>query len=187
NLVKIDVEGNAVGKADYGVNPAGFIIHSAIHSHLDNAHWVMHTHTREGVAVSVKEHGLTNTNFYSAMLGDHVAYHDFEGLTVRTDECERLVKSIGDKPLIILRNHGLLTHGRSAEECFRRLWVLQQACETQVLSESMAGPDRQVTPEATENSTRDGRLFNSNDEMGGGLMFEALQRIIEVRDPTYRH
>ena len=190
NLVKIDIEGNPVGvnqpgAPQYRVNPAGFIIHSAVHSAVPEARWIMHTHTREGVAVACKAHGLSNTNFYSAMIGDNVAYHDFEGLTVRDDERSRLIDSIGQKPLVILRNHGLLAHGRTAEEAFMRLYILQQACETQVLSESMAGADVPVSAESTANSTRDARLFGDDDQNGKDA-FDALVRIIDDADPSYR-
>ncbi len=190
NLVKIDIDGNPVGVNDgeapqYRVNPAGFIIHSAIHAAVPEARWIMHTHTREGVAVACKAHGLSNTNFYSAMIGDNLAYHDFEGLTVRDDERSRLVDSIGRKPLVILRNHGLLSHGRTAEEAFMRLYILQQACETQVLSESMAGPDLPVSPASTNNSTRDAGLFGEDDSNGQDA-FAALVRIIDAQDSGYR-
>ena len=94
NLVVVDLEGNAVGTST-PINFAGFVIHSAIHANVPEAHWIMHTHTREGIAVACKASGLTNTNFYSAMVWGHVAYHDFEGVTTRLDECERLVASIG--------------------------------------------------------------------------------------------
>ena len=178
------MHGNAVG-SNHDVNYAGFIIHAAIHERVPDALWIMHTHTPEGIAVSCKESGLTNTNFYSAMLWDHIAYHDFEGLTHRPDEQERLVASIGDHPLVILRNHGLLAHGRSAEEALNRLWVLQLACETQMLSQSMAGPDRVVSESATRNSTRDGGLFGAHDDARGKGLFDALERIVAARDPSY--
>lgn len=187
NLVKIDLAGQAVGHSDYGVNPAGFIIHSAIHDAVPEALWIMHTHTREGVAVSCKEHGLSNTNFYSAMIYNHVAYHEFEGLTVRDDEKSRLVNSLGPKPLAVLHNHGLLSHGRTAEEAFMRLFILQQACETQVISESMGGKDITISDEATANSSHDGRLFGENNNLAGADTFNALVRIIDAQNPSYRH
>jgi ribulose-5-phosphate 4-epimerase/fuculose-1-phosphate aldolase len=186
NLVKIDIDGNPVGEQPYGVNPAGFIIHSAVHANVPDAQWIMHTHTREGIAVSCKSHGLSNTNFYSAMIWDHVAYHDFEGLTVRDDEQDRLVASMGNKPLVLLRNHGLLAHGRTAEECFQRLYILQQACETQVTTESMAGTDLLVTDTATANSTRDARMFGENaPDTVGKDAFAALVRVIDAKYPEY--
>ncbi len=187
NLVKIDLEGNAVDGSEAKYNYAGFVIHSSIHENVPEAKWIMHTHTKEGVAVACKRQGLTNTNFYSAMIFDHIAYHDFEGLTVRDDEKARLVRSIGGKPLVILRNHGLLSHGRTAEEAFNRLWALQLACETQMLTDAMRGDDLEISREATEHSTRDSRLFNSNDDAVGVEMFAALQRIVDAKDPSYRN
>ncbi|MCB1740709.1 MAG: class II aldolase/adducin family protein [Gammaproteobacteria bacterium] len=185
NLVVVDLEGNVVG-ASSPINFAGFVIHSAVHAQVPQAHWVMHTHTREGIAIACKANGLSNTNFYSAMIWGHVAYHDFEGVTVRTDECERLVRSIGDKPLVILRNHGLLAHGRTAHEAFSRLWTLQLACETQLLADSMPGPNIEVSETATRNTVRDSGLFDSDDGDVGGELFAALERIVEAKDPSYK-
>lgn len=186
NLVKIDLEGNVVDDSGSHVNYAGFIIHAAIHANVPEACWIMHTHTPEGIAVSCKQGGLANTNFYTAMLGDHIAYHDFEGLTHRPDEQHRLVASIGDKAVVILRNHGLLTHGRTAEEAFNRLYVLQLACETQLLSQSMAGPDIPVSEEATRYSVRDSDLFGAPDPSRGKGLFDALERIVAGRGTPYQ-
>jgi len=111
NLVKIDVDANVIGASPYLVNPAGFVVHAAIHRALPDAHCVMHTHTTAGLAVACSQTGLDNTNFYSAQLYGMVAYHDFEGVTVRADEGARIVADLGDKRLMILRNHGLLSIG----------------------------------------------------------------------------
>ena len=186
NLVVVDLDGNVVGSS-MPVNFAGFVIHSAIHAKVPEAHWIMHTHTKEGIAIACKARGLTNTNFYSAMIWGHVAYHDFEGVTVRLDECERLVRSIGNNPLVILRNHGLLSHGRTAEEAFARLYTLQLACETQLLADSMPGPNIEVSEEATTNTVRDSGLFSSNAGQTGTELFAALQRIVDSQDASYRH
>jgi ribulose-5-phosphate 4-epimerase/fuculose-1-phosphate aldolase len=96
------------------VNPAGFTVHAAIHEALPDAHCVMHTHTTAGLAVACTAGGLAQNNFYSAQLHDLVAYHDFEGITIHADEAPRLLKNIGHKPLVILRNHGLLAWARHA-------------------------------------------------------------------------
>lgn len=186
NLVKIDLDGKVVdGQA--GFNYAGFVIHSAIHANVPDAKWIMHTHTKEGAAVSCKKQGLTNTNFYSSMLGDNLAYHDFEGLTVHDDERVRIVESIGSKPCVVLRNHGLLSHGRTVQEAFARLWTMQLACETQLLADSMAGDNIEISPEATARSSHDSGLFNSNDGSTYMELFAALQRIVDDRDSGYRH
>jgi ribulose-5-phosphate 4-epimerase/fuculose-1-phosphate aldolase len=185
NLVKIDLAGNKVAPSPYDVNPAGFVIHSAIHANVADAKCVMHTHTKEGLAVACKKDGLVNNNFYSAMLFDHVAYHDFEGVTTRLDECERLVKSMGDKPIVILRNHGLLTHGRTVQECFARMLTLQWACEAQMAAGGLPGESLTVSRAATEHSTRDTMLFGPKPVCGVDS-FAALQRLIDARDPSYR-
>jgi ribulose-5-phosphate 4-epimerase/fuculose-1-phosphate aldolase len=107
NLVKIDLAGEVVGKSDWPVNPAGFTVHAAIHDAIPDAHCVMHTHTTAGMAVACAQRGLSMSNFYSAQLHGKLAYHDFEGITVHADEGPRLIRAIGDKPAVILRNHGL--------------------------------------------------------------------------------
>lgn len=185
NLVKIDLDGNKVEPSEYDVNPAGFLIHSAIHRNVPDAACVMHTHTREGLAVACKKDGLRNTNFYSAMLFDHIAYHKFEGITLRADEQDRMVKSIGHKPIVILRNHGLLVHGRTMHEAFQRMLTLQWACEAQVATDSIRGDALEVDAESTRISTRDTMLFGEQPVCGVDS-FTALQRVIERRDPEYR-
>jgi ribulose-5-phosphate 4-epimerase/fuculose-1-phosphate aldolase len=185
NLVKIDLKGNKLDDSPWGVNPAGFVIHSAIHGHVPEALCVMHTHTKEGMAVASKRAGLKNTNFYSAMIWDYVAYHDFEGLTTREEEQQRMLKSLGTRPLAILRNHGLLAHGRSVQECFARMLTLQWACEIQCQTDSMPGENLVVSDEATRWSTQDSRLFG-NEPVCGHDSFGALQRVIEAKDPSYK-
>ena len=109
NLLKIDVQGNKLDANPWPVNPAGFTVHAAIHEGLAGAHCVMHTHTTAGLAVACTQGGLAQNNFYSAQLHGLVAYHDFEGITIHADEAPRLLKNIADKPVVILRNHGLLS------------------------------------------------------------------------------
>jgi ribulose-5-phosphate 4-epimerase/fuculose-1-phosphate aldolase len=150
NLVKIDIEGHAVGDTPYLVNRAGFVIHGAIHAARPDAHCVIHTHHSAGLAVACKEDGLTYDNFYAAFLYGRVAYHDFEGVAVFADEQPRLVASLGDKPCLILRNHGLLVAERSLQRAFYWMYVMHRACEIQVLSHSMAGANRPLTRAACE-------------------------------------
>jgi ribulose-5-phosphate 4-epimerase/fuculose-1-phosphate aldolase len=132
NLVKIDVDGGVVNGSAARVNAPGFTIHSAIHMARDDAHYIVHTHTTEGVTVACSEHGLSPDNFYGAQLHGMVAYHDFEGISIDLGERERLVKSLGDKNYMILRHHGLLTCGETAAAAFFRMYQLQRACEVQV-------------------------------------------------------
>jgi ribulose-5-phosphate 4-epimerase/fuculose-1-phosphate aldolase len=148
NLVKVDLAGNAVGRAEHPVNRAGFVIHSAIHRVRDDAHCIMHTHHSAGVAVACKVEGLAMDNFYAALLHGRVAYHDFEGVTVDEAEQARLVEHLGDKTCLLLRNHGLLVAERDIASAFYWLYVLQRACEIQVLSASIPGPNLPLTAQA---------------------------------------
>ena len=140
NLVKIDVDGKAVDGSRHAVNPAGFVVHAALHRALPDAHCVMHTHTTAGLAVACSHAGLENSNFYSAQLHGMIAYHDFEGVTVHADEGPRLVADLGDKRLMILRNHGLLSLGSTIAEAFVRLWTLNRACEVQLATAALGAP-----------------------------------------------
>ena len=144
NLVKIDAEGRVLDDTPWPVNPAGFVVHSAIHRARADAHCVMHTHTTAGMAVACKEAGLRSDNFYGAALHGLVAYHDFEGITTQADEQPRLLASLGAREVLILRNHGLLTVGPHVPGAFGRMWSVQRACEVQAASDSMAGPNREV-------------------------------------------
>jgi ribulose-5-phosphate 4-epimerase/fuculose-1-phosphate aldolase len=185
NLVKIDLDGNILSPGDYPVNPAGLVIHSAIHASVADAHCVMHTHTTAGLAVACMEGGLSYTNFYSAQLHGMVAYHDFEGVTVHDDEKARILKSMGDKRLLILRNHGLLSHGVSLAHAFALLWTLNRACEIQVVTDSMRGSTIPVAPEIMERAKRDSLQFSPARGAGENVL-AALIRRAERRDPSYK-
>ncbi len=155
NLLKVDAHGEVLSDSPHPVNQAGFVIHGAIHQARDDAHCVLHTHHTAGVAVACKEGGLAMNNFYAAFLDGRIAYHDFEGVTVHEDERERMVRNLGDKPVLILRNHGLLVAERDVPAAFYWMYVLQRACEVQVMADAMAGPTRMLTPAAREVSSRD--------------------------------
>ena len=184
NLVKIDLQGKVLDGSSYPVNPAGFLVHAAIHEALPDAHCVMHTHTTAGVAVACLQGGLQQTNFYSAQLHDLVAYHDFEGITVHADEAPRLLASIGSKPAVILRNHGLLAWGRTLPHTFALLWTLQRACEIQLATFSM-GPARPVPDAVAARCTRDALQFNPRHGAGQDV-FDALVRQADRVDSSYK-
>lgn len=148
NLVKVRPDGQAVDGESGPVNPAGFVIHGAIHAARADAACVIHTHTTAGCAVAAKAEGLRCDNFYSVALAGQVAYHDFEGLTSSLDEQPRLVRSLGDKSLMILRNHGQLAIGPTIAQAFRQYWRLQRACEIQAVSDAMAGPPQPASAAA---------------------------------------
>jgi ribulose-5-phosphate 4-epimerase/fuculose-1-phosphate aldolase len=183
NLVLIDTEGNPARETGWPVNRAGFVIHSAIHRALKDAHCVMHTHTTTGIAVACLKEGLSPHNFYGAMLHGRVAYHDFEGITVEPGEQERLIRDLGDKPAMILRNHGLLAWGPSVPEAFLMMWTLQRACDVQIAA-GCAGEVNPIRPEVFEQTVREsgpGEKRTCEDA------FAALQRRLDASDPSYRN
>ena len=184
NLVKIDLQGRVLDGSSHPVNPAGFVVHSTLHDGIEGAHCVMHTHTTAGVAVACLQGGLQQTNFYSAQLHNMVAYHDFEGITIHADEGPRVLKSIGNKPAVILRNHGLLAWGQTVPQTFAILWTLQRACEIQLATFSM-GPAIPVSEAIAQRCTRDALQFNPNHGAGRDV-FEALVRQVDRLDTSYR-
>ena len=183
NLVLIDIEGNPVRETKYPVNRAGFVIHSAIHGAIEGAHCVMHTHTTSGIAVACLKGGLSPDNFYGAMLHGQVAYHEFEGITVEEGERGRLVRSIGARQAVILRNHGLLAWGPSVPQAFMVLWTLQRACDVQIAA-SAAGQVNPIRPEVFEQTVREG---GPAEKRTCDDVFAALQRQIDAKDPSYRN
>jgi len=184
NLVKIDLEGRVIGDSTWPVNPAGFVLHSAIHQGVEGAHCVMHTHTTAGCAVACSQAGLSMDNFYSAQLHDRVAYHDFEGITVHADEGPRVIRSIGQRPAVILRNHGLLAWGDTLPYTFAVLWTLQRACEIQVAGAAL-GPTLAI-PEAVQRKASQDALQFDPRRGGGRDVFAALVRMVDRVDPSYR-
>ena len=184
NLVRIDLDGKIVGESQWPVNPAGFTIHGAIHAGISGAHCVMHTHTTAGMAVACSQAGLSMSNFYSAQLHGKVAYHDFEGITVHADEGPRLVRNIGDRPAVILRNHGLLAWADSLPRAFAILWLLNRACEIQLASTAM-GPVIEIPEAIQRRCTRDSLQFNPTFGAGQDV-FDALTRAIDATDPSYK-
>jgi len=184
NLLKIDVAGHKLDDNPYPVNPAGFTVHAAIHEGIADAHCVMHTHTTSGLAVACTQAGLAQNNFYSAQLHDMVAYHDFEGITIHADEAPRLLKNIGDKPAVILRNHGLLAWGSNLPLAFSRLWTLQRACDIQV-AQAALGPAVAVPEAVARKTTHDSFQFDA--KFGGGQdVFDAMTRLVDRIDDSYK-
>jgi ribulose-5-phosphate 4-epimerase/fuculose-1-phosphate aldolase len=188
NLVKIDVDGKAVGAGAYKANEAGFVIHSAVHMAREDAQCVFHTHTLAGMGVSAQSCGLLPVHMYSHNFYGRVAYHDFEGPSMNLGERERLVASLGGHPVMILRNHGLLTVGRTMAEAFIRMWRLERACQVQIAAQ--AGGQVHVPPkEVCEQSAAmgDDFLTDRGAQALGRLEFDALVRLVERKDPSYRN
>ncbi len=151
SLVKVDLDGNIVQDSPYFINPAGFTIHSAVHAAADHHHVVMHLHTDDGVAVSAMEEGLLPISQTGMIAANDLAYHDYEGVALNHDERERIVADLGDKHMLMLRNHGTLTVGKTAGECFLRMFFLERACAMQVraLAAGRSGV-REVSQEVQE-------------------------------------
>ncbi len=176
NLIKVGIDGEPVHPTPHSVNRAGFVIHSAIHTARDDAHCIMHVHTTAGMAVACKEAGLSYDNFYAAQLWGDVAYHDYEGVTTRTDEQDTLTASLGAKHCLILRNHGLLACEESVPEAFFLLFTLNRACEIQMAAGAIPGPNR--TPSSAAIAASSHRLHRSVDPQGRvqQKVFDAMVR-----------
>ena len=184
SLVKIDIDGNVLGDSAYPVNRAGFVQHAVFHRHLPDAHCIMHTHTTAGMAVSALEGGLRPINFYACNFAGQIAYHDFEGVTVRDEEGARLLENLGSRRAMLLRNHGILVMGRTLPEAFIRHWSLQRACEIQLATLSMGRP-LVVSPEVIATHQRD--IHQAQAPGGPGAAdFAAMVRLVDRRDRSWR-
>ena len=188
NLVKVDINGDIVEESDYPVNPAGMLIHSAIHGAREDAHCIGHIHSTAGMTVACQQDGLRIDNFYSVLLYGQVAYHDFQGITVVDGEKEDLVESLKDKNFLILRSHGLLACGRTITDMFINMTLLQRSCEIQV---SVDQTGRPVVPVSEEIGKKTVELLAlqmqaAKGAPSGELEFAALQRLIDKEDDSYR-
>jgi len=183
SLVKVDVQGNPVEPTPFITNPAGFIIHSAIHMAREDAHAVMHLHTPQGQAVAAHGEGLLPLTQTAMLIRSDVAFHDYEGVAVDMDERERLVADLGTKNAMILRNHGTLAVGKNVGECFIRLYYLERACQAQVMAlsagDSVSHPP-QGSPEVTAQQGAIGLPLAANL-----LAWPALKRKAYRLDPGF--
>ena len=188
NLVKIDIDGNAIGPKAQAINYAGFIIHSAVHmTHAAESHVVMHTHTVAGMAVAALAGGLLPVSMFATAFHENIGYHEYEGASLYPDERERFVKSLGNAKAMILRNHGLLVVGRTVPECFLRLYRLERACQVQIAAAS-AGALRVMPHALAVKSGADLDSFQDLLPQGeGAVEFEALMRKLDRTDTSYRH
>jgi ribulose-5-phosphate 4-epimerase/fuculose-1-phosphate aldolase len=187
SLVKIDVEGQPVVPTSHPVNPAGFTIHSALHMNCEAAHSVMHLHTPAGQAVSAMSDGLLPHTQTAMIAGSDIAYHDYEGIATDLEERDRLVADMGDKHVMILRNHGTLAIGNTVGECFLRLYFLERACDAQVkmLSAGRDGLNNppQGTPEKVKAQTPPAGI----GMIANALAWPALLRKLDRIDPSFRN
>lgn len=186
NLVKVDLQGNKLQDTPHPVNPAGMLIHSAIHEARDDVHCIAHIHSNAGMAVACLQDGLRIDNFYSVLLHKQIAYHDFEGITVMPAEKEKLVANLGSKDFLILKNHGLLVSGKSIPETFLNMWVLQRACEVQVAADSCGEAMIPVAEEIGE-KTEELLAMQMQARGYGELEFAAMVRQIDRIDDSYKN
>ncbi|MFA9200429.1 MAG: class II aldolase/adducin family protein [Cypionkella sp.] len=183
NLVKIDIDGNVLA-GNYPVNQAGFTQHAYFHRHLEWAHAICHHHTTAGMAVSSHSQGLLPISFYACNFQGQIGYHDFEGVTVRPEEGERLLRNLGNKRILMLRNHGPVVLGRTIPEMFVQTWALQRACEIQIATLSQGGPIS-VEQDVIDVHQRDLGMV-SLPGGPGRADFEAWKRKIDRIDRSWR-
>ena len=183
SLVKVDAHGEKVQPSEHPVNPAGFVIHSAIHGARSDVGCVLHVHTPEGVAVSAQKAGLLPISQQSTIALASLGYHDYEGIALKDDEKPRLVADLGNCAHLILRNHGLLTVGATIPDAYLAMYNLQRACEVQV--EAQAGGELvEVDPRilAGVQANVDAVLKG----MGASLVWPAVLRKLDRLDPRFR-
>lgn len=183
SLVVVDPEGHAIQREDAAkINNAGFTIHSAVHMARDDAQCVIHTHTLAGMAVAAQEHGLLPLNQKSMCFYRRIAYHDYEGVALDLDERDRLVRDLGDKDVMILKHHGLLTVGSTVPEAFLNMYLLEQSCRIQIAStqggQKITLPSDKIASHTAEQFQREG--YNRNPRP-----WAALKRLLDRLSPEY--
>ncbi len=184
SLVKIDLEGRKVAPTPYEVNPAGFTIHSAIHAARADATCVLHVHSINGIAVSAQRDGLLPLSQHSMLVLSSLAYHDYEGLALNEDEKPRLVRDLADKRFLMLRNHGLLTVGRSVAEAFVAMYLFETSCMIQVRAQSGGEPLRHIGTDILGAAQTQWEKVTHG--AGGGLAWPALLRRLDRVNPGFR-
>jgi len=183
SLVKIDLDGKIVDESPYNVNEAGFVIHSAVHAARPDLHCVLHTHTEAGMAISALECGLLPLNQGAFRFHNRVAYHDYEGIALDLDERARIAEDLGGHKVMILRNHGLLTAGRTIAEAFVLMYHLEKTCRAQLLAMATGAKLLMPPPDVCEHA---GAQFERGGRVTGTLDWPALLREADAADPSYR-
>jgi ribulose-5-phosphate 4-epimerase/fuculose-1-phosphate aldolase len=183
-LVKVDLDGFIVQETDYAINPAGFTIHSAIHMARDDAQFVMHLHTDAGVAVSAQAEGLLPLSQHALIVLPQVTYHDYEGIALELDERERIVADLGAKNLMILRNHGLLSAGATAAECWLGMFFLERACTQQIMALSVGRENVRLAPEAARAEV-EAQVSSPGMKLVTRLAWPGTLRDLDRRAPGY--
>ena len=184
SLVRIDLDGRKIDSSPHAINPAGFTIHSAIHAAREDAQCVLHVHAVNGVAVSAQRDGLLPLSQHAMFALASLAYHDYEGVALNEDEKPRLVRDLGDKRSLILRNHGLLTVGRTVAEAFVAMYFLEAACMMQVRAQAGGGALTRIGQPIVDGAEEQWKRVTHG--AGGGLAWPALLRKLDRVDPSYR-
>jgi len=184
SLVKVDLDGNKVMTSGYEINPAGFTIHSAVHAAREDAQCVIHLHTEAGVAVSAQKDGLLPLSQNALFPLASLAYHDYEGIALREDEEARLVRDLGERSFLILRNHGTLTVGRSIADAFLFMFVLERACRIQLLAQSSGQALIAVAMPILEGIAAQAQAVTRG--LSGQLAWPGLLRKLDRIDSSYR-
>jgi len=186
NLVKVDLDGNILSDSDYGINPAGFVIHSAIHGARPDVTCIIHTHTIAGMAIACLEEGLLPLSQKSLRFYNRIAYHDYEGKSDDLDERSRLVRDIGNKNTLILRNHGLLTCGATIGRAYHAMLNLEKSCKIQLEAMQSGGALIKLSPAVQEHAARQHDRDDVPGKGGRPDMWPALLMMLDKMDPGYR-
>ncbi len=184
SLVKVGLDGQPVAESPYPVNPAGFVIHSAIHASREDAHCVIHLHTPHGQAVAAQRDGLLPITQTAMAVHADVAYHDYEGIATDLGERERLVADLGEKSCMILRNHGTLTVGADVPSAFARMYFLERACQAQVLAQAGGSAVSNSPPGSAERTAAESKA--ALGMIVHKLAWPALIRKLDRIDPSYK-
>jgi ribulose-5-phosphate 4-epimerase/fuculose-1-phosphate aldolase len=183
SLVKVDAHGEKLSQTEWPVNPAGFVIHSAIHEARPDVGCVLHTHTNAGIAISAQRNGLLPISQIATIALSSLGYHDYEGIALRDDEKPRLVRDLGQNNALILRNHGLLTVGASVADAFVMMYSLQRACEVQLLAQ--AGGDQLVSVDPCILGGVKANIEAVTRGLGPSIAWPALKRKLDRIDRSY--
>jgi ribulose-5-phosphate 4-epimerase/fuculose-1-phosphate aldolase len=184
SLVKVDLEGRKVLDSPHEINPAGFVIHSAIHAARHDVACIVHTHTRAGIAVSAQQAGLLPLSQTSLFSYVTLAYHDYEGVALDENEKPRLVADLGSRNCLILRNHGLLTTGATIPDAFLSMYMLETACQIQLMAQSTGGELLQVPAPIVAGIQAQAQAVTKG--LGGQLIWPGILRKLDRKDDSYR-
>lgn len=184
SLVTVNLAGEKVDDSPFPINPAGFTIHSAIHAARPDVNCVLHTHTANGIAVSAQREGVLPLSQQSIFVLSSLGYHDYEGVALRDDEKPRLVRDLGDKTFLMLRNHGLLTVGPSIADAFLSMYVFETTCAIQIRAQSGGNELIPVHPQII--ATAQQQAAQVTKSLGGQLAWPGLLRKLDRIDPGFR-